>query len=98
MSVAANSIVGEKQSRALEPLLATPITTIELLGANKLDRLPSVGMTVACLAVYLLMVVLFAQPGVVWAILGPRSLGIVFLLGPLPRWRRFRWRSACRRG
>jgi ABC-2 type transport system permease protein len=84
MSVAANSIVGEKQSRALEPLLATPITTIELLGAKVLGSLlPSVGMSVACLAVYLLMVVLFAQPGVAWAILGPRSLGVVFLLGPL---------------
>ena len=84
MSVAANSIVGEKQSRALEPLLATPLTTIELLGAKVLGSLlPSVGMSVACMAVYLLLVLLLAQPGVAWAILGPRSLGVVFVLGPL---------------
>jgi ABC-2 type transport system permease protein len=84
MSVAASSIVGEKQSRALEPLLATPITTIELLAAKVLGSLlPSIGMSVACLAIYLLTVILFARPGVVWAMLGPRSLGVVFLLGPL---------------
>jgi ABC-2 type transport system permease protein len=84
MSVAANSIVGEKQSRALEPLLATPITTMELLGAKVLGSLlPSIGMSVACMAFYLLLVLLLAQPGVAWAILGPRSLGVVFLLGPL---------------
>jgi len=29
------------------------------------------------------LVLLLAQPGVAWAILGPRSLGVVFLLGPL---------------
>jgi ABC-2 type transport system permease protein len=31
MSLAAASVVGEKQARTLEPLLATPITTFELL-------------------------------------------------------------------
>jgi len=45
--------------------------------------LPSIGMSVACMAFYLLLVLLLAQPGVAWAILGPRSLGVVFLLGPL---------------
>ena len=34
MSVAAHSVIGEKQSRALEPLLATPLKTGELLAAN----------------------------------------------------------------
>lgn len=84
MSVAAYSIVGEKQARALEPLLATPITTLELLVAKVLGALlPSVVMTIACMALYLLAVIAFARPGVVWAVLSPRSLGIVFLLGPL---------------
>ena len=36
MSVAAHSVVGEKQARSLEPLLVTPITTFELLGAKVL--------------------------------------------------------------
>ena len=31
MSLAAHAIVGEKQARTLEPLLATPLTTFELL-------------------------------------------------------------------
>jgi ABC-2 type transport system permease protein len=35
------------------------------------------------MALYLLAVIVFARPGVVWAVLSPRSLGIVFLLGPL---------------
>ena len=84
MSVAAYGIVGEKQARALEPLLATPITTMELLGAKVLGALlPSVMMSLACVAVYLLTVAALARPGVVWVMLGPRSLGIVFLLGPL---------------
>jgi ABC-2 type transport system permease protein len=84
MSVAAYGIVGEKQARALEPLLATPITTMELLGAKVLGALlPSVMMSLACMVIYLVAVLAFAQPGVVWAMLGPRSLGIVLLLGPL---------------
>ena len=39
MSVAAWSIVGEKQARTLEPLLATPLTTFELLAAKALSAL-----------------------------------------------------------
>jgi len=34
MALAAHAIVGEKQARTLEPLLATPITTFELLAAK----------------------------------------------------------------
>ena len=36
MSIAAQSIVGEKQYKSLEPLLATPIKTGELLFAKAL--------------------------------------------------------------
>ena len=39
MSVAAYAVVGEKQARTLEPLLATPITTFELLVAKVLGAL-----------------------------------------------------------
>ncbi|MBI4885989.1 MAG: ABC transporter permease [Acidobacteria bacterium] len=84
MSVAASSVVGEKQARTLEPLLATPITTLELLGAKILGSLaPAVALTLACFALYLGGVVLFAQPGVFRALLAPSSLAIVFILGPL---------------
>ena len=39
MSIAAFSVVGEKQARTLEPLLATPISTVELLAAKVLGAL-----------------------------------------------------------
>jgi len=39
MSVAAYTVIGEKQARTLEPLLATPITTFELLLAKVLGAL-----------------------------------------------------------
>ena len=39
MALAAHAIVGEKQARTLEPLLATPITTFELLAAKVLGAL-----------------------------------------------------------
>ena len=84
MSVAAYSVIGEKQARTLEPLLATPITTVELLTAKVLGSLvPAVGLTVACFAVYTLGVALCAQPGVVRALFTPGSLAVIFVLGPL---------------
>ena len=39
MALAAHSVVGEKQARTLEPLLATPVTTLELLVAKVLGAL-----------------------------------------------------------
>ena len=84
MSVAAYSVIGEKQARTLEPLLATPITTFELLAAKVLGSLlPALLLTVVCFSVYVAGVVMFAQPGVYRALFTPASLGIVFLLGPL---------------
>ena len=84
MSIAAYSIVGEKQARSLEPLLATPLTTMELLGAKVLSSLlPALLLTAACMGIYMLTILAFAQPGVIWSVLAPRTLGIVFVLGPL---------------
>src|SRR5262249_56895130 len=39
MTLAAHAVVGEKQARTLEPLLATPISTLELLVAKVLGAL-----------------------------------------------------------
>jgi len=84
MSLAAHSVVGEKQARTLEPLLVTPITTFELLGAKVLGAvIPSVALTAGFFAVYLLIALVFAHPGVAWVLLGARVLGTVFVLGPL---------------
>ena len=41
MALAAHAIVGEKQARTLEPLLATPLTTLELLMAKVAGRADS---------------------------------------------------------
>ncbi len=84
MSVAAYTVIGEKQARTLEPLLATPITTLELLGAKVLaSLLPAIGLATLCFGLYVAGAVLFAHPGVAWTLLAPRPLTIVFVLGPL---------------
>ena len=84
MSVAAYSVIGEKQARTLEPLLATPLTTSELLAAKVLGAfVPAISLTVGCFALYVAGVVAFAEPGVYRALLSPASLAIVFVLGPL---------------
>jgi ABC-2 type transport system permease protein len=84
MSVAAFSVIGEKQGRTLEPLLATPITTFELLAAKVLGSLlPAIVLTIVIFALYLIGIAMFARPGASWILLAPRSLGVVFVLGPL---------------
>jgi ABC-2 type transport system permease protein len=84
MSVAAHAVIGEKQARTLEPLLATPITTTEFLVAKVLGALlPSLALTVGCFVVYGIAIAVVANPGVFRILLVPRSLGVFFLVGPL---------------
>ena len=84
MSVAAYSVVSEKQARTLEPILATPITTLELLTAKVLGALlPALALTIGFFALYVGGVAAAAHPGVFWILLTPRSLAIVFVLAPL---------------
>src|SRR5262245_15547457 len=84
MSIAASSVITEKQARTLEPLLVTPITTLELLGGKLLGALlPALAVSVGSIALYLAVVALTAANGVFGALLGPRTLGVVFLVGPL---------------
>ena len=84
MSMAAYSVIGEKQARSLEPLLATPITTFELLAAKVLGAfLPALALSLACFAVDVAVAALFARPGVFMALLTPRALGVLFLMGPM---------------
>ena len=84
VSLAAYSVVGEKQGRTLEPLLTTPITTAELLLAKVVASfLPSVAIEAIGLALYVALLLLFASPQVPGALLTPRSLVLVGLVGPL---------------
>ena len=84
MSVAAHSVIGEKQARTLEPLLATPLKTIELLAAKVTSAaIPGVMLTTMCYLAYVALIAVFAEPGVWAAQLTPRSLALVFIVGPL---------------
>ena len=83
MALAAHSVVGEKQARTLEPLLATPITTVELLVAKVLGALlPTLVMSFAGLAIYFAGIVAFAEPGVLWALATVRTALLVLVVGP----------------
>jgi ABC-2 type transport system permease protein len=84
-AIAAYSIVGEKTTRSLEPLLATPITTAELLTGKALAAaLPAVGITWLCFAVFLLLLPLAgATPGLMNHVVGPIWLLAVIVIGPL---------------
>ena len=84
MSVAASSVVAEKLARTLEPLLATPITTLELLAAKTLAAfVPAVLLTVAMFVAYVSGIAALARPGVAGVLLGPQPLTVMFLLAPL---------------
>jgi ABC-2 type transport system permease protein len=83
MALAAHSVIGEKLARTLEPLLATPITTAELLVAKVLGALmPTLGISTVGMAIYFAAIALFAEPGVMHAMLVPRTLLLVGLIGP----------------
>lgn len=83
MALAAHSIVGEKQARALEPMLATPVTTAELLVAKVFGALaPTFAISLAGLALYAGGIVAFAAPGVAAAMASVRTTLMIGLLGP----------------
>lgn len=83
MSLAAHAIVGEKQARTLEPLLATPMTTFELLVAKVLGSLlPTLTISLAGLAVYLAGIAWLAHPGVFGAMATVRTFLLIAFVGP----------------
>lgn len=84
VNIAAYSIVGEKTTHSLEPLLATPITTAELLtGKNLAAVLPAVAATWAGFAVYCLGTILITSTEVAAALLSTTWFVAILLLGPL---------------
>ncbi|HZP48448.1 MAG TPA: ABC transporter permease subunit [Vicinamibacterales bacterium] len=83
MSLAAHAVVGEKQARTLEPLLATPVTTLELLMAKVLGALvPTLAISAVGLALYVAGIALFAHPGVFGAMATARTLVLIAIVGP----------------
>lgn len=84
VSLAAYSVVGEKQGRTLEPLLTTPITAAELLLGKVLACiLPALVIELIGLVLYTLLMAMFAEPGVLGALLTARSAVLVVCVGPL---------------
>jgi ABC-2 type transport system permease protein len=84
VSLAAYSVVGEKQARTLEPLLTTPLTTLELLVAKVVAAfVPALIAEAIGFALFVLMVRAFAQPGVLAALLDVRTAVLLALVGPL---------------
>lgn len=84
VSLAAYSVVGEKQGKTLEPLLTTPLTAAELLLGKVLAcLLPALAIEAVGLVLYLVVVAVIAEPGVLAALLTIRSAVLVGVVGPL---------------
>jgi ABC-2 type transport system permease protein len=85
VTIAAYSIVGEKTTRSLEPLLATPISTFELLMGKLLAAvIPAVLATYAAFGIFALGAwIILADKILMTALLDPRWLIAIFLVGPL---------------
>jgi ABC-2 type transport system permease protein len=83
MSLASHAVVGEKQARTLEPLLATPMTTGELLVAKVLGALaPTLAISLAGVALYGAGIAAFARPGVAGGMITARTLWLIAAVGP----------------
>jgi ABC-2 type transport system permease protein len=84
-AIAAYSIVGEKTTRSLEPLLATPITTIELLTGKALASAgPAIVISWLCFLIFLLLLPLVGgSPALFKNATGPVWLLAVLIIGPL---------------
>jgi ABC-2 type transport system permease protein len=84
-TIAAYSIVGEKVTRSLEPLLATPITTLELLVGKCLAAvIPAILATYAAFGIFALGTwIIVANKILLVALLDVRWLIAIFIVGPL---------------
>lgn len=84
VTIAAYSIVGEKTAHSLEPLLATPITTIELLiGKAAAAVIPAVVVTWIGFAIYAVGTRLLANEFVFSYLISPLWLIAIFVVSPL---------------
>lgn len=85
VTIASYSIVGEKITRSLEPLLATPITTSRLLvGKSLAAALPGVLMTWLCYAVFVVAARFLAVSDRVFSVfVAPMWLIVMLILVPL---------------
>lgn len=84
LTIAIYSVIGEKTGRTLEPLLATPIGTGELLAAKSIAAtIPAVMVTWLAYAIYLAAVTQFGSDAAARAVLSPRWILAMILMVPL---------------
>lgn len=85
VAIAAYSIVGEKTTHSLEPLLATPITTVELLAGKGLAAaIPAILATWGAFLIFVLATPLVGvTPAVHASLVSPTWLIAVLIVGPL---------------
>ena len=84
VTIAAYSIVGEKTARSLEPLLATPITTLELIIGKAIAAVvPAIAATWFAFGVYLGGAFFMVNRPVFAELVAPQWLVAIGLVGPL---------------
>ena len=85
VTIASYSIVGEKTTRTLEPLLATPISTLQLLAGKGLAAaIPAALASWGGFAIFSIAAHLVASgPGVSARLRAPLWLVAIFVVGPL---------------
>lgn len=84
MTIATFSIIGEKQARSLEPLLATPIRTWELLlGKSLAGVIPAVAMTWLSYGILLAGMAMLARPLVFASVVSAMWLLAIVVIVPL---------------
>jgi ABC-2 type transport system permease protein len=83
LSIATFSIIGEKQARSLEPVLAAPIRTVELLTGKAVAALvPGVLAGWVTYLIFVALASLVYGPALFGVVTDPSWLAGVFLLGP----------------
>jgi ABC-2 type transport system permease protein len=83
MSLVTTSIVDELRARSLEPLLATPITTFELILAKAGGAfVVAIALLAAGIGLYAVAAAYLAEPGVVTALASTESAALVLGLAP----------------
>jgi len=84
LAIAVYAVVGEKEQHSLEPLLATPLTDIELfVGKALASVLPALLITWVSFGAFLLVAVLFVPWSMISAALTAPWLLSIFALSPL---------------
>ncbi|MBN1657499.1 MAG: ABC transporter permease subunit, partial [Anaerolineae bacterium] len=84
VSIATYSIVGEKTTKSLEPLLATPISVTELLiGKGLAAAIPAVGATWLAYLVYAIIARFLTGDQIYRIIVSPAWILMILVLTPL---------------